>query len=96
MFSGDSLSYHKDEAFSTKDADHDSDSVSCSFRYHGAWWFRNCYYSHLNGRYYQRNESCLMDRGIWWNTWMGPLKSVTMKMRSATFPGQQYHESILK
>ena len=99
MHSGDSLSFHKDRPFSTKDADDDAHSKSCSELFHGAWWYTRCHHSNLNGLYYQEDEHPPRARGIVWRTWTGynqTLKSVAMKMRSATFPGQQYHEFILK
>ena len=49
-FSGnvrDALSYHKDTAFSTKDSD---DEGNCAAYWQGAWWYKNCYYSNLNGK----------------------------------------------
>ncbi|CAG2198123.1 Angiopoietin-related protein 1,Veficolin-1,Ficolin-1-A,Angiopoietin-1,Fibrinogen C domain-containing protein 1,Ryncolin-1,Tenascin-N,Angiopoietin-related protein 7,Angiopoietin-related protein 6,Ficolin-3,Fibrinogen C domain-containing protein 1-B,Fibroleukin,Fibrinogen-like protein 1,Ficolin-1,Ficolin-1-B,Fibrinogen beta chain,Angiopoietin-4,Tenascin-R,Ryncolin-2,Techylectin-5B,Fibrinogen C domain-containing protein 1-A,Protein scabrous,Microfibril-associated glycoprotein 4,Fibrinogen-like protein A,Rynco len=46
---GDSLKYHNNQAFSTKDEDNDSDSSDCADRYKGAWWYRECHYSNLNG-----------------------------------------------
>jgi len=88
MFSGDSLLNHKDSPFSTKDADHDSWGGSCSTHYHGAWWYHSCRESNLNGLY-----SGVL-RGSWLR-WDESLKAVTMKMRSATFPGQPYHVFIL-
>ncbi len=27
---------------------------NCAEHYHGAWWFRSCFQSHLNGRYYMK------------------------------------------
>ena len=99
MHSGDSLSFHKDRPFSTKDADHDTHSKSCSDLFQGAWWYIRCHRSNLNGQYYQEGEQHRRARGLVWETWTGfnqSLKSVGMKMRSATFPGQQHHESILK
>ncbi|VDH95879.1 Hypothetical predicted protein [Mytilus galloprovincialis] len=47
----DSLKYHDNRAFSTKDKDNDSDSSDCADRYKGAWWYRECHYSNLNGLY---------------------------------------------
>ncbi|GFR89212.1 fibrinogen-related protein 2 [Elysia marginata] len=47
---GDSLSLHNDMEFSTRDRDNDkSDTGSCARRYKGAWWYKFCYNSNLNG-----------------------------------------------
>ncbi|XP_049297123.1 ficolin-1-like [Anopheles funestus] len=37
--------------FSTFDADNDASSRNCADTLNGAWWFRDCGYSNLNGRY---------------------------------------------
>jgi hypothetical protein len=99
MHSGDSLLFQKDTApFSTKNADHDTYSESCSNRFHGAWWYTQCHRSNLNGQYYQEGENPTYASGIVWKAWTGyyqSLKSATMKMRSETFQGQQYHEHII-
>ncbi|XP_066466773.1 ficolin-1-like isoform X2 [Tiliqua scincoides] len=49
---GDSLSYHKDMAFSTKDQDYDTSYVNCAVKYKGAWWYKTCHESNLNGIYW--------------------------------------------
>ena len=54
-------------------------------RFHGAWWYRSCYKSNLNGRYYKLGvvEKKKND-GMSWNTWHGnkySLKRVTMMIR---------------
>ena len=86
---------NKDMPFSTKDADHDSAGLSCSELGHGAWWYNNCQNSNLNGKYYNFDKTSF--DAVFWNGWtLESLKTVAMKMRSAMFPGQQYHESILK
>ena len=96
--SGDSLSGHKDKPFSTKDADHDIDGGSCSSLYHGAWWYRSCYESNLNGQYYQEGESVQNKNGLAWNSWKGSdvsYKTVTMKVRPAGFtPGETLMSGI--
>ena len=97
MHSGDSLSGHRNKPFSTKDADHDTYSNSCSERYHGAWWYSRCHSSNLNGQYYQEGVNVPYAKGLVWSRWTGyyqSLKTVTMKTRSAAFTGQQYYVSI--
>ncbi|XP_078339827.1 microfibril-associated glycoprotein 4-like [Crassostrea virginica] len=49
---GDSLLYHNGMKFSTRDQDNDKYSGgSCSQVSHGAWWYKGCHYSNLNGKY---------------------------------------------
>ena len=65
---GDSLAFHNFMKFTTKDNDNDKYSdVNCAIRYTGAWWYRNCYTSNLNGHYGDDNGT----RGIEWYYWKG-------------------------
>ena len=48
---GDSLAYHNNMAFSTKDRDNDAGSSNCAVTYTGAWWYNYCYETNLNGKY---------------------------------------------
>lgn len=56
--------------FSTKDNDNDiHDSGNCATTMGGndGWWYRNCHYANLNGRY---GDDSYHD-GIIWGTWHG-------------------------
>ncbi|XP_071837497.1 fibrinogen-like protein A isoform X5 [Apostichopus japonicus] len=49
---GGTLSYHLNYAFSTFDRDNDkADSTHCADSHHGAWWYKSCALSNLNGDY---------------------------------------------
>ena len=50
---GDSLKERQNNmAFSTKDKDNDgADGYDCAVLYTGAWWYKDCLYSNLNGKY---------------------------------------------
>ena len=54
---GDSLSYHDSYPFTTKDQDNDKSKYNCADIQKGAWWYKSCYTSNLNGIYYQGNYS---------------------------------------
>ena len=45
----DSLAYHNLMKFSTKDNDNDINSGNCATIYTGAWWYKGCQWSNLNG-----------------------------------------------
>ena len=47
----DQLNYHNGMAFSTKDRDNDKQSGSCAIGHRGAWWYKTCRVSNLNGNY---------------------------------------------
>nr|KAG5697268.1 hypothetical protein BaRGS_031264 [Batillaria attramentaria] len=64
---GDSLSYHDGQQFSTPDADHDTSPGSCAVSSHGAWWYRDCYRSNLNGEYKHNSSAPGMD-GLSWHS----------------------------
>lgn len=48
---GDALSYHAGSPFSTRDHNPRGRPRPCAVAYTGAWWYRNCHYANLNGRY---------------------------------------------
>ena len=81
---GDSLGYHRGYAFSTKDRDNDS-AGNCAQDYKGAWWYKSCHYSNLNGLYLHGKDD---SKGVAWQTWKNNYYSVErseMKMRPKDF-----------
>ncbi|XP_042371940.1 tenascin-R-like, partial [Plectropomus leopardus] len=48
---GDSLTYHNQRIFSTKDRDLGSFITRCAMSYRGGWWYKNCHEANLNGLY---------------------------------------------
>ena len=47
----DSMAYHNQMQFSTRDCDNDRYSRNCASVYGGAWWYNGCFHSNLNGKY---------------------------------------------
>ena len=83
VLAGDSLNYYNGQAFSTKDRDNDLWSGNCAIQLHGAWWFKYCPDSDLNGRYFNESDR-FNTRGINWVTWKiywYSLKGASMKIR---------------
>ncbi|XP_013388271.1 techylectin-5B-like [Lingula anatina] len=84
---GDSLSSHNGYAFTTKDKDNDKYSSNCAVRYKGAWWYKACHASNLNGLYHLGAHSYSAD-GVNWYAFKGhnySLKKVNMKVRPVDF-----------
>ncbi|XP_068743855.1 microfibril-associated glycoprotein 4-like [Montipora capricornis] len=84
---GDSLSSHGGAPFSTKDSDNDSWSKNCAVSWSGAWWYKACHRSNLNGLYHRGKHSSYAD-GVNWGTWKGyyySVKRAEMKIRPSGF-----------
>uniref|UniRef100_A0A8B9QLW0 Tenascin-X n=1 Tax=Apteryx owenii TaxID=8824 RepID=A0A8B9QLW0_APTOW len=64
---GDALGYHAGNPFSTRDRDPRGRPRPCAVSYTGAWWYRNCHYANLNGRYGNPRDH----QGINWFPWKG-------------------------
>ena len=81
---GDSLSYHRGMAFTTKDK---SSGRNCAVVYKGAWWYKSCHKSNLNGLYHHGQHSSFAD-GVNWKSWKGyhySAKRAEMKIRPVGF-----------
>ena len=78
---GNGLAYHNGYKFSTKDDDNDVNSGNCAVYHSGAWWYRTCHYSNLNGLYYSTRTSNTNSNN--WYVWQNyySLKFNEMKLR---------------
>ena len=67
--------------FSTKDRDNDQNGGNCATYYQGAWWYKSCTYSNLNGVY---RSGLVGHQGIRWYHFHNndiSLKFAQMKLR---------------
>ena len=80
---GDSLAYHNNMAFSTKDRDNNKDSRNCAVEFTGAWWYNSCHNSNLNGQYLGDTRDY---RGVRWGHFRDSLslKFTEMKLRPSS------------
>ena len=81
---GDSLvGGHNTMAFSTKDRDNNIDSRNCAVEYTGAWWYKSCHDSNLNGKYLGNKRD---NRGASWSGFISSLslKFTEMKLRPSS------------
>ena len=80
---GDSLTYHNNMKFSTKDKDNDiNGNFHCAGVSEGGWWYKSCHYSNLNGQYL---GNTLDSKGVRWyhrNSDNLSMKSAAMKLRA--------------
>ncbi|XP_070579358.1 microfibril-associated glycoprotein 4-like [Ptychodera flava] len=67
---GDSMIYHNGIKFSTKDQDNDPGSRCCACIYNAGWWYKDCFYSNLNGVYIKGGTySATHSHGVEWYHW---------------------------
>lgn len=78
---GDSLDWHNNMAFTTRDRDNDKEkNENCAVTYTGAWWYNKCEDSNLNGKYLGQKRGY---QGTRWNSFRSSLslKFIEMKLR---------------
>ncbi|XP_060572402.1 ficolin-1-like, partial [Ruditapes philippinarum] len=78
-----SMSYHNNWQFTTKDSDNDNSTGNCADQSGGAWWYRDCHRANLNGLYLN-GVNTETNRGInWFYCWGNEysLKNIEMKVR---------------
>ncbi|XP_037723698.1 angiopoietin-related protein 7-like [Drosophila subpulchrella] len=68
---GDSLDVHRNQKFTTLDRDNDPHKeINCASDEGGGWWYKKCYYSKLNGKFYKEGRTRgKKENGIAWGTW---------------------------
>ena len=60
--------------------------TSCSQNYHGAWWYKHCYRSNLNGKYMGTSTSDIKSNNWYdWEKSYESLKTTRMMIRPANF-----------
>ena len=64
------LVYRNGMRFSTIDNDNDIANCNCAQQRNGAWWYRLCNYSNLNGLYFN-TPHFHNQQGIIWGPWKG-------------------------
>ena len=80
---GDSLNYQNGMKFSTRDVDNDKHNGKCAQMFKGAWWYKDCHSSNLNGLYLSGPHNSYAD-GVNWFAYKGhnySLKTSEMKLR---------------
>uniref|UniRef100_A0A1A9VP79 Fibrinogen C-terminal domain-containing protein n=1 Tax=Glossina austeni TaxID=7395 RepID=A0A1A9VP79_GLOAU len=78
---GDSLSYHENAGFHTKDND---GTRRCVRDYKGGWWYKNCLRTNPNGIYYRSEKAAFLGSGIYWKSFIDgnySLKSIKLLIR---------------
>lgn len=82
---GDSLSYSNGMPFTTLDKDNDIHKTeNCAVTHIGAWWYKSCHDSNLNGQFVRSSRN---PQGMLWYYWKNDestIKGSQMKLRPKT------------
>ncbi|XP_032089136.1 ficolin-2-like [Thamnophis elegans] len=82
----DSLYIHNNMPFSTRDKQQDPQKFNCAVKYKGGWWYNDCHFANLNGKYWLGDHDSYGD-GINWRSAGGfhySYKQSEMKFRPTT------------
>ncbi|XP_028413263.1 ficolin-1-like [Dendronephthya gigantea] len=83
---GNSLGSHNQMQFTSKDSDNDESIRNCAITWRGAWWYKKCHSSNLNGLYLGAGQ--INATGISWYHWKKShysMKKTEMKIRPYQF-----------
>ena len=69
---GDSLTYHNDTMFTTKEKSY------CALRFKGAWWYKACHISNLNGLHPSTESAVEIEEYMSWKTIKNEYGKVTL------------------
>ena len=83
---GDGLDWCRNQQFTTYDQDNDlNGDYNCAERWTGAWWYKACHRSNLNGLYLHNEDlPHAAGKGVTWKPWRGgsfSMKKSEMKLR---------------
>lgn len=89
---GDSLDYHNNFPFSTRDRDNDNSGSNCAQVHMGAWWYYNCYSSNLNVFYFSTPTNDV--KGVTWYHFDNNYLSMKFSKPSLKQPTMNVHTSM--
>ena len=83
---GNGMATSSDEKFSTWDNDNDQSQLNCAEFSKGGWWYYECFYSGLNGLFYNKSRNTKQDNPDYmswpnWGQFYGGITFSEMKVR---------------